>query len=98
MAFFDRYANFVPDPQANLVEEFARLAVATGMNPCGATYRRRRREFFIEEFNLHWGTDGTKLKIWQRLCREVRIDPVPVSITQCKKVFIVVLLLLIDRT
>ncbi|OBT66666.1 hypothetical protein VE03_03915 [Pseudogymnoascus sp. 23342-1-I1] len=37
-----------------------------------------------EDFNAYFGDPG-KLENWQRLCRDLDIDPVPTSITKCKK-------------
>lgn len=36
------------------------------------------------EFNEYFG-DATKIENWQRMCRDLKIDPVPASIRQCKK-------------
>lgn len=38
-----------------------------------------------EEFKAYF-PDPHKLANWQKLCRDLKIDPVPSSITQCKKV------------
>ncbi|CAI6335585.1 unnamed protein product [Periconia digitata] len=38
-----------------------------------------------EHFDREYGTDYTKLDMWQLLCVDVGIEPAPSSITQCKK-------------
>ncbi|KAI9720667.1 MAG: hypothetical protein M1812_002847 [Candelaria pacifica] len=77
--------SFTPDPTAGLADEFARLALFHGWKPQDKRYHKERAKFYTEGFNTAWGTDASKLSIWQALCQEVRIEPVPESITKCKK-------------
>jgi hypothetical protein len=48
--------------------------------------KSRQHEAFAVEFDRHVGTDVTKLEGWQRMCKHCLIEPIPPSITQCKKV------------
>jgi len=84
--FFAIFDDFQSDPTAALTDEFSRLAVQRQWKPGSKAYRKNRRRCYIEEFNTHWGKDASRLETWQALSREVGIDPVPTSITQCKKV------------
>lgn len=48
--------------------------------------KKRRIEVFESEFNYYFIAMLENLEVWQNLCREVGIDVIPTSITQCKKV------------
>ncbi|KAF2762864.1 hypothetical protein EJ05DRAFT_471825 [Pseudovirgaria hyperparasitica] len=82
---------FVPDYGVSLKTEFARLAKHQGWVDKKGKIRNRDQyadqkcEAFQEEINSFFEDKASKLESWQTLCREVRIDPVPVSISKCKK-------------
>lgn len=82
--YFDRHTNFAQNPEADLSAEFARLAIAKGWSK--KQQKAHKAEAIEAEFGRLYGTSYDKLESWQDLCREVGIDPVPQSITQCKKV------------
>ncbi|KFY07151.1 hypothetical protein V492_07407 [Pseudogymnoascus sp. VKM F-4246] len=46
--------------------------------------QKTRAQRAKDDFDSYFGDPG-KLENWQRLCRDLDIDPVPSSITQCKK-------------
>ena len=48
--------------------------------------RQRRAEAYEVDFEILLGTDPKRLDNWQNLCKILNIEPVPQSITQCKKV------------
>lgn len=83
--YFAAYPNFIPDPNLPLLENFNRLANAQG-------WRKKRRHeeqqiYLLGQYAIHLGEISTgKLQKWQNLCRELRVDPIPTSITKCKKV------------
>ncbi|KAF1365317.1 hypothetical protein EJ07DRAFT_95185, partial [Lizonia empirigonia] len=62
---------------------FNRLVIREGLSK--TQRRKRRHEAIAGEINAIYGTDATKLEKWQELCRDVKIEPVPLSITKCKK-------------
>jgi hypothetical protein len=63
---------------------FNRLAIREGLSK---KQRKERRGLAIAgEIEGIYGKDGTKLENWQHLCRDVKIEPIPPSVTQCKKV------------
>lgn len=64
---------------------FNRLAIKEGWSK--TQRKKRRHEAIAGELDAIYGTDTTKLEKWQELCRDVKIDPVPGSITKCKKVW-----------
>lgn len=79
-----RAQGFTPNGRIGLQAEFERLAAHMKW---GKTRRPiEREEAFQEEVNGFFDDNATKLESWQQLCREVFVEPVPVSITQCKKV------------
>ena len=38
------------------------------------------------EFNMYYGTDASVKARWQELCQDCGVDPLPITITKCKKV------------
>ena len=83
--YFAAYPNFDPDPHLPLLANFNRLAKAQGWG------KKRRKEerpiYLLAQYAIHLGgISAGKLQVWQGLCRELRLDPIPTSITQCKKV------------
>lgn len=63
---------------------FNRLAIQEGWTK--TQRKKRRHEAIAGEIEGIYGTDNTKLEKWQELCRDVKIEPVPTSITKCRKV------------
>lgn len=63
---------------------FNRLVIREGLSK--TQRRKRRHEAIAGEINAIYGTDATKLEKWQELCRDVKIEPIPLSINKCKKV------------
>ena len=56
------------------------------LNLEGETKKRARARRVGMEFASHYGSDACVTERWQALCRDCGINPVPPSITQCKKV------------
>ncbi|KAL4899045.1 hypothetical protein BDW74DRAFT_184153 [Aspergillus multicolor] len=96
--FFSRFPGFTPNPLASVTEEFERLARHEGWSR-NSRRRRFHREWinFAEAaFNTSFGAE-TKLESYQNLCRVLNPDePVPASITQCRKALKCVYVNLID--
>ena len=86
--YLDRFPGFQRDPRRPLNEEFASLASFQQWRIGSKVYRREHIRFLCAEFDLHLGIveQGRKLEDWQALCHELRVNPIPGSITQCKKV------------
>jgi hypothetical protein len=85
--FFARYVEFEWDQTGEIVAEFKRLCVhqrwgAKKRN----TARARLRDAIAEQFNAVYGSNINDLTSWQLLCTELRLDPPPGTITQCRKV------------
>lgn len=58
---------------------------AKNEGPQKGGFPKERAQKAKEDFDAYFGDPG-KLENWQRLCRDLDINPVPTSITQCKKV------------
>ena len=86
-SYWSQYPGFVPNPNASVAKEFKRLMAFNGWSPKDPEHAQRKAECFEAEFEHHYGTGTHKLQTWQDLCREVGIEPIPPSITQCKKVY-----------
>ena len=102
--YFDAFRSqgFVPDLlTSDVMSEFKRLAKLQRWGKKSKKYGQQRNmclTALAEDFESHYGHDVTRLDRWQDLCREVYIDPVPPSITQCKKASILLPLLLSTLT
>jgi hypothetical protein len=85
-SFFACFPGFTPDDTAPMEREFARLAKFMGWS--GSVAAVYRGQAYGAEFGRTYGGDAnaSRLERWQALCAEVRISPVPQSITQCRKV------------
>lgn len=84
--WFAEFANFKYDPCSGLRCNFDRLASQRGW---GKKLKKKRwTECQTSCFTALYGgkTDKHKLEKWQDLCREVRIEDLPTSISGCKKV------------
>ncbi|KAF2684415.1 hypothetical protein K458DRAFT_388885 [Lentithecium fluviatile CBS 122367] len=57
---------------------------------------RYHTEAIDDDIISNYGVDLTNLEEWRKLCRDVDIEPVPRSITQCKKALKHVLVNLVD--
>lgn len=82
--WFQKFPPFVYDPTAGIRSNFERLEVQRKWGEKAA--KKRWAECQAEEFGYAYGTDTTKLEIWQNLCSEVHISEPPSSINQCRKV------------
>ncbi|KAF1932868.1 uncharacterized protein M421DRAFT_416470 [Didymella exigua CBS 183.55] len=84
--WFNQFAGFTYDPTSGLRSNFDRLAA---QRQWGHKLKNTRWvQCQISEFGRLYGNDDdvSKLEKWQELCREVHVQEVPSSITQCKKV------------
>lgn len=90
-AYFGRFQTFAPDPQATVLENFAQLAISNGWGKKSQEYKDERKSYMIALADTHiesierGGAAGTLAGL-QGLCKELRVCPIPTSITQCKKV------------
>ena len=86
--YLDSFPGFQPDPRRTLNEEFDSLASFKQWRIGSKLYKREQTRFLRAEFDLHLGVieQSRKLDDWQVLCQELRVNPIPGSITQCKKV------------
>ncbi|KAL9138775.1 MAG: hypothetical protein Q9175_000041 [Cornicularia normoerica] len=90
--YFNRFQSFVPDPEATLIENFKQLAISNGWDKQSQRFKEERRSYMIALADTHIGSiergeAAEKLAGLQGLCEELRILPIPTTITQCKKVF-----------
>ncbi|KAH8644453.1 hypothetical protein IG631_01917 [Alternaria alternata] len=79
----EEFHGFVPSPEDDLIAKLSKLSIHQGWSK--NEEKRRRAEVVEFEVLRHYGPDKSSLAKWQELCRDVKIDPIPQSITQCKK-------------
>ena len=89
-AYFNRFPNFTPDPQATVIANFRALAKSKRWGEKSKGYKNERKQYLTALADTHIGSidrgsSAEKLAGLQGLCRELRISPIPTSITGCKK-------------
>lgn len=67
-------------------EFFYVLRSLQNLNLNGGTKKRARARRVDTELVSHYGSDAHVTQRWQALCRDCGGNPVPLSISQCKKV------------
>ena len=88
---FSSYSSFQQDPLAPLLEEFERLSLSMHWQPGSEEYNKKRKQCIVNEVNTLFSETSTKLQGFQALLVELSIEPVPQTITQCKKVCILMI-------
>ncbi|KAK2589577.1 hypothetical protein QQS21_012746 [Conoideocrella luteorostrata] len=86
--FFAKYPNFAYDPHCETWSEYRRLVDFSGWKTFGKRERAANkllREAIVAQFGRLYGTSENKLDTLQHLCDKLGINPVPQSITACKK-------------
>jgi hypothetical protein len=81
--YFAQFDGFEQDYDATFLNNFKRLAIREKWSK--KQQRRHRLDAFDAEFDFQIGTDLTRLETWQEMCRDCLIEPIPPSITKCKK-------------
>lgn len=87
--FFSKYQEFNYDPHSRVWTEFRRLCGFFGWlkgSPAENAARDLFRQALVDEFGAIYGENDEKVDVLQQLCRKLEIDPIPQSITACKKV------------
>lgn len=83
--FWSQYPGFEPDPRAPFKHELGRLNKHLQVQ----TKKEKKdlqAQALTAEIKFHYGAHISRLDRWQELCREVGIEKIPTSITQCQKV------------
>ncbi|KAJ5126092.1 hypothetical protein N7448_005402 [Penicillium atrosanguineum] len=94
--YFLRFPHFQRKPALPSNDEFNRLARQMKWKRGSKKYKHERSDFLASEFNIHYGSDATKLENWQRLCIELDIGQAIGSITKCRKALAKVHVNLVD--
>ncbi|KAG6091189.1 hypothetical protein E4U30_007949 [Claviceps sp. LM220 group G6] len=87
--FFSQYQEFNYDPHSRVWTEFRRLCGFFGWlkgSPAENAARNLFQQALVDEFGAIYGENDEQLDVLQQLCRKLEIDPIPQSITACKKV------------
>ncbi|KAJ7691329.1 hypothetical protein B0H17DRAFT_935150 [Mycena rosella] len=85
-AYWNSYPNFAHNPTTPLRQEFKRLAAHEGWEVGGSRYKKEWERCGRDEFSHQFGSEDSQLSGWQAMCVLVRVEDVPDSITQCRKV------------
>ncbi|KAI0847677.1 hypothetical protein F5Y00DRAFT_263357 [Daldinia vernicosa] len=87
-AFFAQYPEFNHDETAPIWTEFKSLCEHKKWNENSKDRKEARNQFqdaMIAEFGRIYGTDNTSLSSWQKLCRTIKVSPIPQNIVACQK-------------
>lgn len=88
-AFFAHYPTFQYNTTTPVTREFRRMCTFFHWGG-NSTQRKDARESLgtamVLQFNAFYGTDIHDINSWQNLCQVLEIDPIPDSITACRKV------------
>ena len=89
--YLKSFPNFEEDLQISIVEEFSRLAINQGWGADTSKFKNQRKQYFKAVYEAYLGSvenglQDEKLKKLQKLCEDLKVSPVPDSITKCKKV------------
>ncbi|KAI0293597.1 hypothetical protein BC826DRAFT_1015040 [Russula brevipes] len=87
--FFSRYSEFQFQPLNSPVAEFKRLCKEYHWKKDDPEKEAARDGFntaIKREFNDLYGSDENDINNWQKLCRVLRIDPVPDTLGRCRAV------------
>ncbi|KAF2129715.1 hypothetical protein P153DRAFT_422521 [Dothidotthia symphoricarpi CBS 119687] len=87
-AFFARYPGFAYDDEQGVAEEFYRMCDFFAWNRDDDERHEARQAFkdaLVIQFNSLYGTDVSDIENWHKLCIAVFIEPLPVTIPECKK-------------
>ncbi|KAI0089525.1 hypothetical protein BDY19DRAFT_108732 [Irpex rosettiformis] len=86
--YFNRFPDFHYDQSKETMGQFRRLASQEDWSP-----KKRRKEkralqtALVLQFNDTYGENEAEIANWQGLCRAMRIDPIPETVAECKKLF-----------
>ncbi|KAJ7088422.1 hypothetical protein B0H15DRAFT_908523 [Mycena belliarum] len=83
--YWNSYPDFLHNSTAPLRQEFKLLAAHEGWGPKGSRFKKEWERCAGEEFSHHFGREESNLSGWQAMCAMVRLEEIPDSITQCRK-------------
>lgn len=88
-SFFSQFPEFQSQPTNSPVAEFNRLCKEHDWDKNDPEKKAARYQFNVaikEEFDDLYGSDEKDINNWHRLCRVLRIDPVPDTLRECHAV------------
>ncbi|KAF8626945.1 hypothetical protein AX15_004623 [Amanita polypyramis BW_CC] len=90
--FFSQYPEFDYSPTAPVCAEFTRLVKHYRWSKRSRHKKEAWSQFCValeQQFTSYYGSDVHDINVWQALCVEVGVDPVPDTISKCKRVRII---------
>ena len=85
--YFARYPDFDYQQTEPFLREFQRLTrLKQWRGPRLEEEREALRSAMVLQFNAMYGKDAKDLRAWKALCDALGVDPIPDSITKCRKV------------
>jgi hypothetical protein len=90
LSFFERYPTFTYNHAApSAASEFRRLCEHKGWEKGNADQKAAWRDFqdaLAKQFNSLYGVRVDNLKLWQRVCSTLRIEPLPGNLAAAQEV------------
>ncbi len=87
--FFSRYSKFRYQPESPPTTEFNRLCEQYRWEKNSSKKKAALCEFNLamkKEFDSLYGSDEKDINNWYKLCHVLRIDPVPNTLKECRRV------------
>ncbi len=85
--YFDRFPEFNYDESKETIAQFHRLAKQKHWDEDEHKDERKALQTaLVLQFNDTYGEEETDIHGWQKLCHAIDVDPMPGSVTECKKV------------
>lgn len=87
--FFSQFPEFQSQPSNSPVAEFNRLCKEYDWGKSDPEKKAARYQFNVaikEEFDDLYGSDEKDINNWHKLCRVLKIDPVPDTLRECHAV------------
>ncbi|KAG6313640.1 hypothetical protein E4U22_000762 [Claviceps purpurea] len=86
--FFSQYQQFNYDPHSEVWCEFNRMSNFFHWQK-GSDKEKKARKLFrqalVDEFGAIYGEKDDKLDVLQLLCRKLKVDPLPQTLTDCRE-------------
>ncbi|KAJ8516576.1 hypothetical protein ONZ45_g6119 [Pleurotus djamor] len=87
--FFSRYPKFPYDPKASVSDEFQRMCAFFKWKKSDSKRKEAHDAFkdsLVFAFNERYGEDEDDIKLWKKLCKRLKLEPIPDTLKECRKV------------
>ncbi|KAI0797242.1 hypothetical protein BC629DRAFT_1592291 [Irpex lacteus] len=95
--YFNRFPDFHYDETKETISQFKRLSRQQQWSQDERDDERDQlRTALVMQFNDSYGEDDEDIQGWQKLCQAINLDHTPESVTECKQLFELIHVNLVD--